>query len=173
MQGLASFDRWLTRRSPRPSTALAACYDSSATCAGGLAELAPGLQPSQASPLSFPTRPVSARQHLLSPQGQLLATLPRSATPAQILRAALGLQASDWCGVLADESQCQGLQQAWRLALLRPATANGLQWLSQAVWARPGQRPAELLQAAQRQAVQALWQQGWRLRDVELALDLH
>ncbi|MCV2361941.1 hypothetical protein LNV23_00590 [Paucibacter sp. DJ1R-11] len=166
MQGLASFDRWLTRRSPRPS---------SAARVGRPADLASGAQPVQASPLSFPTRPVAARQHLLSPQGQLLATLPRSAAPAQILRAALGLQSSDWCGVLADESQGHGLQQAWRLALWRRegAAAAGLQWLSEPVWARPGQRPAALLQAAQRQAVQALWQQGWRLRDVEMSLDLH
>lgn len=164
MQGLASFDRWLTRRSPRTS---------SAARTGRPADLASDAQPAQASPLSFPTRPVAARQHLLSPQGQLQATLPRSATPAQILLAALGLQASDWCGVLADEGQGHGLQQAWRLALLRPAAASGLQWLSEPVWARPGQRPAALLQAAQRQAVQALWQQGWRLRDVELALELH
>lgn len=162
MQGLASFDRWLTRRAAHAPQR----------------PLVPVTSPApQPATLSFTAQPASAaqqqqQQHLLSPSGQHLATLPRGASAAQILRAALGLKAHDWCGVLADEGRSRGLQQAWRLALLRQQGA-ALQWLGEPLFARPGQRPAALKLAVQRLALQALWQQGFRLRDASFSLDLH
>ncbi|WP_271008223.1 hypothetical protein [Paucibacter sp. B51] len=167
MQGLASFDRWLTRRAAGHLSAVRTTQPS-------LRHLVPVTSPApQPATLSFTAQPApAAQQHLLGPTGEHLATLPRGASAAQVLRAALGLKAGDWIGVLADEGRSRGLQQAWRLALLRQQGA-ALQWLSEPLWARPGQRPAQLQQAAQRLALQALWQQGFRLRDATFALDLH
>jgi len=171
MQGLASFDRWLTRRA-------AGHLSAARTAQPSLRHLVPVTSPApQPATLSFTAQPAPAaqqQQHLLSPTGEHLATLPRgaSASAAQVLRAALGLKAGDWIGVLADEGRSRGLQQAWRLALLRQQ-GGAVQWLSEPLWARPGQRPAQLQQAAQRLALQALWQPGFRLRDAAFALDLH
>lgn len=173
MQGLASFDRWLTRRA-------AGHLSAARTTQPSLRSLVPVTSPApQPATLSFTAQPAPAaqqqqqqQQHLLSPAGEHLATLPRGASAAQILRAALGLKAGDWCGVLADEGRSRGLQQAWRLALLRQQ-GTALQWLGEPLLARPGQRPAQLQQAAQRLALQALWQQGYRLRDAAFSLDLH
>lgn len=102
--------------------------------------------------------------------------MPRRASPARIVRAAYGVRGDDWLGLLADESQGQGTQQAWRLALWRAAAggeAEALpQWLSPALLARPGQSPAALRDAVLQQAVQALWRQGWRLQEA-FAPDVH
>lgn len=171
MQGLASFDRWLTRRAAGHLSAVRTTQPS-------LRHLVPVTSPApQPATLSFTAQPAPAaqqqqQQHLLSPTGEHLATLPRGASAAQVLRAALGLKAGDWIGVLADEGRSRGLQQAWRLALLRQQ-GGAVQWLSEPLWARPGQRPAQLQQVAQRLALQALWQQGFRLRDATFSLDLH
>ncbi|OYU29050.1 MAG: hypothetical protein CFE41_03435 [Burkholderiales bacterium PBB2] len=168
MQGLASFDRWLTRRA-------AGHLSAARTTQPSLRHLVPVTSPApQPATLSFTAQPAlpAQQQQLLSPTGEHLATLPRGASAAQVLRAALGLKAGDWSGVLADEGRSRGLQQAWRLALLRQQ-GGAVQWLSEPLWARPGQRPAQLQQAAQRLALQALWEQGFRLRDAAFALDLH
>ncbi len=169
MHGLASFDRWLTRRA-------AGHLSAARTTQPSLRNLVPVTSPApQPATLSFTAQPAPVaqqQQHLLGPAGEHLATLPRGASAAQILRAALGLKAGDWCGVLADEGRSRGLLQAWRLALLRQQ-GGALQWLSEPLLARPGQRPAQLQQAAQRLALQALWQQGYRLRDAAFSLDLH
>ena len=102
--------------------------------------------------------------------------MPRRASAARIVRAAFGVRPADWLGLLADESQGFGTQQAWRLALWRaePSTdaAAAPQWLSPVVLARPGQSASELREAVLSQALQALWQQGWRLQEA-FSPDLH
>jgi hypothetical protein len=101
--------------------------------------------------------------------------MPRRASAARILRAAYDVRDGDWLALLADEAQGRGTQQAWRLALWRgklaadaQAEAEGSaapQWLSPVVLARPGQSPRSLRDEVLKQAVQALWQQGWRLQE--------
>jgi hypothetical protein len=106
--------------------------------------------------------------------------MPRRASAARIVRAAYAVRSVDWLGLLADESQGLGTQQAWRLALWRglPAAGSaaaaepGPQWLSPVLLARPGQSPNSLRDAVLEQALQALWQQGWRLQEAFLP-DLH
>jgi hypothetical protein len=149
MQGLASFDRWLTRHAA-PSAAA-----ESTTCA-------------------VPAQAAAAPRHLISPWGEVLAPMPRRASAARIVRAAYCVRSADWLGLLADESQGHGTQQAWRLALWRAAAATDTapQWLSPVVLARPGQSPNALRDAVLEQALQALWQQGWRLQEAFLP-DLH
>ncbi len=102
--------------------------------------------------------------------------MPRRASPARIVRAAFGVRRGDWLGLLADESQGAGTQQAWRLALWRETTAGAgeaaPQWLSPALLARPGQSPASLRDQVLQQALQALWLQGWRLQEA-FSADLH
>ena len=149
MQGLASFDRWLTRR-------------------------AAPVAPSEPAPPALPARAASASRHLISPWGEALTPMPRRASAARIVRAAYAVRSGDWLGLLADESQGHGTQQAWRLALWRaaPSTEASPQWLSPPVLTRPGQSPNALRDAVLEQALQALWQQGWRLQEAFLP-DLH
>lgn len=119
--------------------------------------------------LSPPDKPAS---HLLrDPEGQIVGTLSSGPGLAQsILLAAHRIAAGDWLGLLADENRARGLQQAWRLALLRaerngqPRTQRdgGPLWLSPALPGRPGLAPALLRQQAQALALRQLWQQGWR-----------
>ncbi|WP_266004049.1 hypothetical protein [Paucibacter sp. PLA-PC-4] len=118
------------------------------------------------SPLNKPAT------HLLrDPEGQIVSTLSSGPGLAQsILLAAHRIAAGDWLGLLADENRARGLQQAWRLALLRaerhgkPRTQRdgGPLWLSPALPGRPGLAPALLRQQAQALALRQLWQQGWR-----------
>ena len=107
--------------------------------------------------------------HLISPWGEAVRPMPRRASPARIVRAAYAVRGDDWLGLLADEGQGQGTQQAWRLALWRAAAGSESealpQWLSPALLARPGQSPAALRDAVLLQALQALWRQGWRLQE--------
>lgn len=102
--------------------------------------------------------------------------MPRRASAARIVRAAHGVRRGDWLGLLADESQGAGTQQAWRLALWRgaPSTSSAAapQWLSAAVLARPGQSPTSLREMVLQQALQALWLEGWRLQEA-FSADLH
>ncbi len=95
--------------------------------------------------------------------------MPRQASAARILRAAYGVREGDWMGLLADESQGRGTQQAWRLGLWRGAPSGEAgaapQWLSPVLLARPGQCPNSLRNEVLSRALQALWQQGWRLQE--------
>jgi hypothetical protein len=151
MQGLASFDRWLTRR-----TASVSLVRSTAP--------------------AVPAHAASATRHLISPWGEALAQMPRRASAARLVRAAYAVRSADWLGLLADEAQACGTQQAWRLALWRAAASSEVQaapqWLSPAVLARPGQSSNSLRDAVLEQALQALWQQGWRLQEA-FSPDLH
>ncbi len=113
--------------------------------------------------------PLAPTRRLRDPQGQVVGEWPGQASPADILAAAYRLQPGDWCGALAEE--CGGLNPVWRLGLFRAdrhgqprlGRDTGPLWLSPPVNARAGERPAELLQALRRAAVQTLWTQGWRL----------
>lgn len=142
MSGLASFDSLLARR----RAALSASFTPS----------------TQARP-----DPVQ----LLDPWGEPVAEFLRTPGESAVLKAAYRLAGDDWCGVLADEAASRGLDAGWRLALLRAdrhgrprlARDTGPQWLSPAVTARPGCRPAALLKELRAAAVAQLWRQGWRL----------
>lgn len=115
------------------------------------------------------TRPQS--RLLRDPQGHVVAEWQGQPGLADILAAAHRLQPGDWCGVLADEGSQPALNPAWRLALFRAdrhgqprlGRDTGPLWISPALKAGAGERPAELLQSLRRAAVQALWAQGWRL----------
>ncbi|MCV2368320.1 hypothetical protein [Roseateles oligotrophus] len=157
MQSLASFDRWLTRR-------------AASTKAAGAGQAVPP----QTAKAAIPAQAASATRHLISPWGEALMPMPRRASAARIVRAAHGVRSADWLGLLADESQGYGTQQAWRLALWRAAPSTDVQpqWLSPPVLARPGQSPKALRDAVLEQALQALWQQGWRLQEA-FSPDLH
>ncbi|MDC8772673.1 hypothetical protein [Roseateles albus] len=160
MQGLASFDRWLTRR----AASLAA------------SESVQHSNPKSTQPAALPAQVASASRHLISPWGEALAQMPRRASAARIVRAAYGVRSGDWLGLLADEAQACGTQHAWRLALWRASASSEAQaapqWLSPVVLARPGQSPNALRDAVLEQALQALWQQGWRLQEA-FSPDLH
>ncbi|HEX2011313.1 MAG TPA: hypothetical protein VJN44_10280 [Roseateles sp.] len=113
-------------------------------------------------------RPTLPTRHLIGPGAVAALPLPCDAGPAEILRAAHGIEAGDWLGLLADEAQRgtagRGLSQTWRLALWRAGRdGGGLVWIGAALSARPGQSAAALRSAALGQAVQELWAQGWRL----------
>lgn len=154
MQSLAVFDRCFSR----PAGRLAGSASASGLGQGhhaGLPESAPTAQAALAAP------------YLISPWGEAVAPMPRLASAARILRAAYGVRDGDWFALLADEALGQGTQQAWALALWRGAAGASAapQWLSPALLARPGQRPNALRDEILRQAVQALWQQGWRLQE--------
>ncbi|UXH77005.1 hypothetical protein [Roseateles amylovorans] len=113
----------------------------------------------------------SSSHQLRDPWGEPVATFSRFPSDAELLKAAHRLQSDDWLGVLADESQTQGLRTAWRLALLRAdrhgrarvSREVGPQWLSPVVTERPGARPSELRRALCATAVAQLWQTGWKL----------
>ncbi|MGN6827529.1 hypothetical protein [Paucibacter sp. M5-1] len=118
------------------------------------------------SPLNKP-----AARLLRDPEGQVVSTLASGPDLARrILFAAHRVAAGDWLGLLADENRARGLQQAWRLALLRaerhgqPRTLRdgGPLWLSPALPGRPGLAPALLRQQVEALALRQLWQQGWR-----------
>ena len=84
MHGLARFDALLARHhheAPRPTT------------------------PSRLHRASLAARVVARQRSLLiDPWGDVVATLPPDARPAQVLAAAWRLQRGDWMGVLADEA---------------------------------------------------------------------
>lgn len=107
---------------------------------------------------------------LIDPWGEPVAEFARQPSDAQVLKAAHRLAPQDWCGVLADEAieaGGRGGRPQWRLALLRAARAEAsgeLQWLSPALPAPAGRRPAQLLSELRAAAVQQLWRHGWRLR---------
>ncbi|MEJ6001735.1 hypothetical protein [Paucibacter soli] len=118
-----------------------------------------------------PTGSAAQTRQLLNPQGDSVAELPFPCSPQAILRAAHRIAADDWLGVLADDSRQRGLNNGWRLALLRADRHGqprlqrdaGPLWLSAPLTARAGLRPQLLKQQAQTLALQALWQAGWRL----------
>jgi hypothetical protein len=123
---------------------------------------------------ALPAQAACATPYLISPWGEAVMAVPRRASAARIVRAAYGVRRGDWLGLLADESQGVGTQQAWRLALWREAGAGDAapQWLSPALLARPGQSPTSLGEMVLQQALQALWLQGWRLQEA-FSADLH
>lgn len=136
MHSLASFDRWFVQAARRPASA-------------------PQAAAAAPAPLSC--------CYLIGPQRDSAVRVDRGSA-ADILRAAHRIAAEDWCGLLGDDAGSRGCRQVWRLALWRAQAADTAPlWLSEAVVARPGQRPGELLEAVQRAALQALWAQGWRL----------
>ena len=141
MQGLASFDRWLTGR---------AAPQIGRTAAPARSAAVPALT-----------------RYLVDPAQQAVATVEREAGPAALLRAAHRIGPDDWLGLLADDTQTRGCSQRWRLALWRRGEAP--QWLAAPIGARPGQAAAALRRAALEQAVQALWNNGWRLVDAAAA----
>ncbi|HLO94787.1 MAG TPA: hypothetical protein VK195_10740 [Burkholderiaceae bacterium] len=121
--------------------------------------------------LRSPSTTRSQSRLLRDPQGHVVAGWQGQPSLADILAAAHRLQPGDWCGVLADEGSRPAPNPAWRLALFRAerhgqprlGRDTGPLWISPALKARAGERPAELLQSLRRAAVQALWAQGWRL----------
>lgn len=119
--------------------------------------------------LGFLNKP--AARLLRNPEGHVVSALSSGPDLARsILLAAHRIAAGDWLGLLADENQARGLQQAWRLALLRaerhgqPRTQRngGPLWLSPALPGSPGLVPALLRQQAEALALRQLCQQGWR-----------
>lgn len=148
MHGLARFDALLARHhheAPRTTT------------------------PSRLHRASLAARVVARQRSLLiDPWGDVVATLPPDARPAQVLAAAWRLQRGDWMGVLADDGAVpRGGRAGWRLALLRGRVGAGgssLQWLSPTQRALAGVRSGELLQRLQEAALAELWRQGWRLQ---------
>ena len=165
MQALASFDRWLTRRAFEASVCHAQPSQSGARNTRADSCKTGGFP--------LPQTAEAARNCLVSPWGEKVVPLSPRASAAAIVRAAFGVGRGDWLGLLADDSRSSGTRQAWRLACWREG-AQGLQpqWLSPAVQARPGQAPAVLKDAVLKEAVHALWQQGWRLQEA-WAQDLH
>jgi len=133
MQGLASFDRWLTRR---------------VLPAARLVPLAPATAPAR---------------YLVGPTPDTVRPLTQHADAAEILRAAHGLGPQDWCGMLADDAHSRGCRLAWRLATWPAQGGAAPRWLSAPLLARPGESAADLRRAALERGLQALWAQGWRL----------
>lgn len=121
--------------------------------------------------LRSPSAPRPQSRVLRDPQGHVVSEWHDQPSLAAILAAAHRLQAGDWCGVLAEEGAQGSLNPAWRLALFRAdrhgqprlGRDTGPLWISPALKACAGERPAVLLQSLRRAAVQALWAQGWRL----------
>ncbi|MET0518794.1 MAG: hypothetical protein ABW005_08175 [Burkholderiaceae bacterium] len=155
MWGLTQFDALLTRRLPRGASS-----SSSSSSPPAVASARSG---------GFSIRPLL----LLDPWGEPVAAFARKPSDAELLKAAHRLAAEDWLGVLADDASAPAGRPQWRLALLRAdrpgrargaAAGLGLQWLSAALPAPAGRRPAQLQRELRAAAVQQLWRHGWRLR---------